>query len=131
MRTSPMLAAAACLLAAPFSSPYAGAAECSGKVPRVALVDQGGRHDLVSPWGGEIQGMYALSNGRRLKLFNHYGSLVAVFDQRQLVRLEEVGANRYASREGDVELSWEPRQDVIRLNYPADGAGRLLRACEG
>lgn len=125
MRTFTMLAAAACLLAAPFAC----AAECSGKVSRAALAQDAW---IVSPFGADVRGLYTLSNGQRVRLVDHYGDLVAVFD-RQLVRLDEAGANRYVSREGDVELRWRPnaQEDTIELRYPADSQGRLLRACEG
>lgn len=129
MRKSIPLVAAACLLAAPFAS----SVECSGKVSRAALAHEARQVGIVSPFGAEVRGIYALSNGQRVRLVNHYEDLVAVFDRQQLVRLEEVGANRYVSREGDVELSWRPspQEDTIVLRYPADSQGRLMRACEG
>ncbi|MCD2515267.1 hypothetical protein LQ564_02955 [Massilia sp. G4R7] len=126
MGTSTMLIAAACLLAAPISS----AAECSGRVSRAALTDTGRQAGASVLAGTDIRGMYTLSNGQRLKLVDYYGDLVAVFEQRRPVRLEEVGVNRFASRERDVEVSWEPHNDLIRLQYPADGTGRLQRACD-
>lgn len=126
MRKFIMPIAAACLLAAPFAS----AAECSGKVSRAALAQDAG---IVSPFGADVRGSYVLSNGHRVRLVDHYGDLVAVFDRRQLVRLDEAGANRFVSPEGDVELRWRPspQEDTIELRYPADSEGRLLRACEG
>lgn len=127
MHTLNLLAAAACLLAVPLAS----GAECSGKVSKAALNDAMRQPGAISFMGGDVRGQYSLSNGQRLKLLDHYGDLVAVFDGRRPVRLEEIGANRFASHEGDVELSWEPRTDIIRVNYPADSEGRLLRACEG
>jgi len=129
MRTFNVLFAAACLLSAPFAS----AVECSGKVPRSALAPEAFQAGIVSPFGAEVRGVYALSNGQRVRLVDHSVGLVAVFDRQQLVRLEEAGANRFVSREGDVELSWRPspQEDTIALRYPADSQGRLLRACEG
>ena len=129
MRKFSVLFATACLLAAPIAS----AADCSGKVTRAGLAHEASQPGIVSPLGGEVRGLYALSNGQRVRLVNHYEDLVAVFDQQQMVRLEEAGANRYVSREGDVELSWmpAPREDTILLRYPADSQGRLARACDG
>ena len=127
MRKFSLLFVAACLLAAPVAS----AADCSRKVSRAALAETARQPGALPLSGGDVRGLYALSNGQRLKLLDFYGDLVAVFDGRGPVRLEEVGANRFASRERDVELSWEPRTATIRLQYPADSQGLLLRACEG
>jgi len=129
MRTFNLLVAAASLLAAPIAS---GAA-CSGKVPRTVLAPEALQAGFVTPLGGEVRGLYALSNGQRVRLLRHDEDLVAVFDRRQLVRLEDAGANRFVSREGDVELTWRPApaEDTILLRYPADSQGRLLRACDG
>lgn len=128
MRTFHAIVAAACLLAAPLAC----GAECIGKVSRAALVDSGGRIGVVSPLGADVQGRYALSNGQRVTLVNHYQDLVAVFDAGRPVRLREVGQHRFASPEGDVQLSWapSPREDTIRLSYPADAGGRLRRSCD-
>ena len=122
-----LLFAAACLLAAPIAS----AADCCGKVSRAALADPARQPGAVSFVDDDVRGVYSLSNGERLKLLDYYGDLVAVFEQRRPVRLEEVGANRFASRERDVALRWEPQTGAIQLQYPADSQGRLLRACEG
>ncbi|MEW6759577.1 MAG: hypothetical protein AB1437_02025 [Pseudomonadota bacterium] len=124
MRKFIMPIAAACLLAAPFVA----RAECSRPVSRLALVDAS--RQAASPMGGGVHGLYTLSNGQRLRLVDHYGDLVAIFEGRQLVRLEEAGLNRYASREGDVQLSWTPREGAIQLHYQADSQGRLQRSCE-
>ena len=124
MRKFIMPIAAACLLAAPFVAK----AECSRPVSRLALVDAS--RQAASPMGGSVHGLYTLSNGQRLRLIDHYGDLVAIFEGRQLVRLEEAGLNRYASREGDVQLSWAPREGAIQLDYQADSQGRLQRSCE-
>lgn len=124
MRKFIMPIAAACLLAAPFVAK----AECSRPVSRLALVDAS--RQAASPMGGSVHGLYTLSNGQRLRLIDHYGDLVAIFEGRQLVRLEEAGLNRYVSREGDVQLSWAPREGAIQLDYQADSQGRLQRSCE-
>jgi hypothetical protein len=124
MRKFIMPIAAACLLAAPFVA----RAECSRPVSRLALVDAA--RLAAVPMGGSVVGLYTLSNGQRLRLTDHYGDLVAIFEGRQLVRLEEAGPNRYASREGDVQLSWAPREGAIEVHYTADSQGRLRRSCE-
>lgn len=124
MRKSILLVAAAWLLAAPLVS----SAECSRPVSRLALYDAARQY--VSPMTNEVYGLYSLSNGQKLRLINHYGDLVAIFDGRQLVRLEELGANRYASHEGDVQLNWAPSEDSIQVNYTADSQGHMVRRCE-
>jgi hypothetical protein len=124
MRKFNLLVAAACLLAAPFVS----RAECSRPVSRLALYDAARQH--ASPMANEVYGTYSLSNGQKLRLINYYGDLVAIFDGRQLVRMEELGANRYASHEGDVQLSWAPGEDSIQVNYTADSQGHVVRRCE-
>lgn len=124
MRTFIMPIAAACLLAAPFVA----RAECSRPVSRLALHDAA--RQAAAPMGGSVHGLYTLSNGQKLRLVDHYGDLVAIFEGRKPVRLEEAGPKRYASREGDVQLSWAPREAAIQVHYTADSAGRLLRSCE-
>lgn len=134
MRSLYPLIAAACLLAAPLAS----AAQC-GAQGRVDVTAQraamGAAPSGPVSTGGqlvdEVIGSYALSNGHRLDLFQLDERLVAEFDKRRRVRLEEVGPHLFASREGDVQMAWMPgqRTDAILLSYPADGQGRLKRSC--
>ncbi|KFI08598.1 hypothetical protein [Massilia sp. BSC265] len=133
MRSIYPLVAAACLLAAPLAS----AVECGGG-GMVNLVAQregaGGSGGFISTGAqlsAEVAGTYALSNGRRLELSDLQHDVLATFDNRRRVFLEEVGPHRYASHRGDVQLTWMPegRPDTILLSYPADSKGRLRRGC--
>lgn len=128
-----VLAAAACLLSAPLASPLASAAQCGGKVKVTAQ-----RTDVAGPGGfiatgaqlaAEVEGSYALSNGRRLELMDIDQRIHADFGKWSVVQLEEVGPHRFASREGDVQMTWLPGEhaDTILLSYPADSKRRLKR----
>ena len=134
MRVLSPLVAAACLLAAPFVS----AAQCGPGQGRVDVTAQ--RAAVAGPNGfiatgaqlaDEVEGTYALSNGRRLELIDLDQQVVADFGKWSRVRLDEVGPHRFASREGDVTLTWLPgeRLDTIVLSYPADSRGQLQRGC--
>ncbi len=133
MRSFYPLAAAACLLAAPLAS----AAQCGpqGKVnitaQREAMGAPGGPISTGTQLADEVVGSYALSNGHRLDLIHLDQRLIAEFDKRRRVQLEEVGPHLFASRGGDVEMAWMPgqRTDTILLSYPADDQGRLRRSC--
>ncbi|MGI4718304.1 MAG: hypothetical protein ACRYGO_03315 [Janthinobacterium lividum] len=127
MHKSYALVAAACLLAAPLAS----GAECAG-VSLAAVSDASEQLGNLATLGGSVEGLYTLSNGARVKVLDSQQGLVAVFEHARPVRLREVGTNRYASPEGDVELTWVPAApgDTILLNYPADSAGRLRRSCD-
>ena len=134
MRSYYPLVAAACLLAAPFAS----AAQCvpQGKVNIIAQRDAmgpppSGRISTGQQLADEVAGPYALSNGRRLDLIHLDERLIAEFDKRRRVELEQVGPHLFASRGRDVELAWMPgqRADTILLSYPADSKGRLKRSC--
>lgn len=136
MRSIYPLVAAACLLAAPFAS----AAQC-GPQGRVDITAQraamgpapAGRVSTGTQLADEVAGSYALSNGRRLDLIHLDERLVAEFDKRRRVELEEVGPHLFASRAGEVRMAWMPgqRTDTILLSYPADSRGRLrlARSC--
>lgn len=133
MRTLTPLVAAACLLAAPFAS----AAQC-GAQGRVDVTAQRGAVDggtgfiaTGAQLASEVEGSYALSNGRRLELVDVDHGLAADFDRWTRVELDEIGPHRFASREGDIEMTWVPgpRTDTILLSYPADSKGRLKRSC--
>ncbi|MFN3792771.1 hypothetical protein [Massilia sp.] len=133
MRSYHLLVAAALLLAAPL----AAAAQCSpqGKVnitaQREAMGAPSGRISTGTQLADEVAGSYALSNGHRLDLIHLDQRLIAEFDKRRRVQLEEVGPHLFASRSGDVEMAWMPgqRADTILLSYPADDQGRLRRSC--
>lgn len=132
MRTLTPLLAAACLLAAPLAS----AAQCGqGKVNVTAQRSAPAPADGFVATGAQltdaVQGTYALSNGRRLELVGLDRDLYANFDRWNRVDLVEVGAHRFASREGDIQMTWVPgqRTDTIYLSYPADSKGRLKRSC--
>lgn len=133
MRSYHLLVAAALLLAAPL----AAAVQCSAQ-GKVNITAQ--REAMGAPSGGistgtqladEVVGSYALSNGHRLDLIHLDERLIAEFDKRRRVQLEEVGPHLFASRSGDVEMAWMPgqRTDTILLSYPADNQGRLRRSC--
>ena len=134
MRSYYPLVAAALLLAAPLAS----AAQCSlqGKVNITAQREAmgaapAGRISTGRQLADEVVGSYALSNGHRLDLIHLDERLIAEFDKRRRVQLEEVGPHLFASRGGDVEMAWMPgqRSDTILLSYPADDQGRLRRSC--
>ncbi len=132
MRTLSTLIAAACLLAAPL----AGAAQCGqGTVNVTAQRGGPGTGGAFTVTGtqlaSEVEGAYALSNGRRLELLHLDQTIYADFERWQRVRLEEVGTHRFASREGDIQMTWVPgqRTDSILLSYPANGRGELMRSC--
>lgn len=133
MRKLYPLVAAACLLAAPFAS----AAQCGGQgraqvtAHRSATGDPGGFIATGAQLADSVQGSYALSNGRRLELIDLDQRVYADFGKWSRVQLEEVGPHRFASREGDVQLTWVPGRitDTILLSYPADSRGRLKRGC--
>lgn len=134
MRSLFPLVAAACLLAAPLAS----GAQCSpqGKVNITAQREAmgaapTGRISTGRQLADEVVGSYALSNGHRLDLISLDERLIAEFDKRRRVQLEEVGPHLFASRSGDVELAWMPgqRADFILMSYPADSQGRLKRSC--
>ncbi len=133
MRTLTPLLAAACLLAAPFAS----AAQCGaqGKVSVTAQRDAEAAGRQFTSTGAqlasEVEGSYALSNGRRLELIDLDQRLVADFGKWSRVELAEVGPHRFVSRGGNVEMTYMPgrRTDSILLSYPADSKGRLARGC--
>lgn len=133
MRLFTPFVAAACLLAAP----QAFAAQCGGQ-GKVNVTAQ--RSSVAGPNGfiasgaqlaAEVEGSYALSNGRRLDLLDIDQRVYADFGKWSRVELAEVGPHRFASREGDVQMTWLPgeRTDTILLSYPADSRGRLKRGC--
>ena len=132
MRSIYPLVAAACLLAAPHASAF----QC-GEGSMVNVVAQrggGGATGFVSSGSqlsAEVAGFYALSNGRRLELSDRQHHVLARFDNRREVFLEEVGPHQFASYRGDVQLTWMPegRADTIQLSYPADDKGRFKRGC--
>jgi hypothetical protein len=119
------------------AAPFATAAQC-GAQGRIKVSAQ---HSAVGGGAGfiatgaqlasEVEGSYALSNGRRLELVDVDHGLAADFDRWTRVELDEIGPHRFASREGDIEMTWVPgpRTDTILLSYPADSKGRLKRSC--
>jgi len=131
MRIQIPLVAAACLLAAPLA--------CAGQCAGQAQVNVAAQRSSAAPPSGfiatgaqlaaEVEGSYALSNGRRLDLLDIDQRVYADFGKWSRVQLDEVGPHRFASREGDVQLTWLPgeRTDTILLSYPADSRGRLKR----
>ncbi len=133
MRSIYPLVAAACLLAAPLAS----AAQCGpgGKVnvtaQRAAIGGPGGFISTGAQLADEVEGTYALSNGRRLELLDIDQQVWADFGKWSRVQLNEIGPHRFASREGDVQMTWVPGQpaDTILLSYPADSRGQLKRGC--
>jgi hypothetical protein len=134
MRTLYPLVAAACLLAAP----HASAAQCGahGKVNITAQRDAagatpGGFISTGAQLADEVEGTYALSNGRRLELLDIDQQIYADFGKWSRIQLQEVGPHRFASRGGDVQMTWVPgqRTDTILLSYPADSRGRLAPGC--
>lgn len=134
MRTLTPLVAAACLLAAPLAS----AAQC-GAQGTVSVTAQrsaaagaaGGFIATGAQLADEVEGSYLLSNGRWLELIDLDQRVYAQFDKWRRVQLEEVGPHRFATREGDVQMTYMPNQrpDTIHLSYPADSRGRLKRSC--
>ena len=133
MRSYHLLVAAACLLAAPLAS----AAQCGPRgmvsitAQREAMGVPSGRIATGTQLADEVVGSYALSNGHRLDLIHLDERLIAEFDKRRQVHLEEVGPHLFASRTGDVQMAWMrgERTDTILLSYPADSEGRLRRSC--
>jgi len=131
MRIYVLLVAAACLLAVPLAS----AAQCDGKVnvtaQRSSVAGPSGFIATGAQLADEVEGSYALSNGRRLDLLDIDQRVYADFGKWSRVELQEVGPHRFASREGDVQMTWMPgeRTDTILLSYPADSRGRLKRGC--
>lgn len=133
MRNLYPLIAAACLLAAPLAS----AAQCGaqGKVSVTARRGTPGAPGAFVATGAQladaVKGTYALSNGRRLELVELDERVYADFGKWSRVALDEVGPQQFASREGDVQMTWVPgpRTDTILLSYPADSKGRLKRGC--
>jgi len=135
MRTLYPLVAAACLLAAPLASAQCGArGTVNVTAQRSAPADAGGYIATGAQLADAVEGSYALSNGRRLDLVDLDQRVYADFDAGKWSRvaLLEVGPHRFASREGDVQLTYVPGpvNDTIMLSYPADSRGRLKRgAC--
>ncbi|NNG22961.1 hypothetical protein [Telluria aromaticivorans] len=132
MRTLYTLVAAACLLAAPLAS----TAQCGQGTANVTGQrggpGTGGAFKVTgTQLANEVEGAYALSNGRRLALLHLDQAIYADFERWQRVRLEEVGTHRVASREGDIQMTWVPgqRTDSILLSYPGNGRGELKRSC--
>ena len=132
MRLSCSMLAAACLLAAPLAS----AAQCGqGTVNVTAQRGGPGTGSAFTVSGtqlaSEVEGAYSLSNGRRLELVHLDQGIYADFERWQRVRLEEIGTHRFASRQGDIQMTWVPgqRTDQIFLSYPADSRGQLKRSC--
>ncbi|QOY93872.1 hypothetical protein IM543_20440 [Massilia sp. UMI-21] len=134
MRRYYSLVAAACLLAAPLAS----AAGCAGQdtvtVTAQRSAAPGLSGEVISTGTqlvDEVQGSYRLSNGRWIDLIDLDQQLYAEFDHWRRVQLREVGPHLFASRAGDVQMSWMPdqRADTILLSYPADSKGRLRRSC--
>ena len=132
MRKFYPLLAAACLLAAPFAS----AAQCGQGT--VNVTGQRGGPGTGSAYtvtgtqlANEVEGAYALSNGRRLDLVYLDQAVYADFERWQRVRLEEIGTHRFASRDGDIQMTWVPdaRTGRIYLSYPGNGRGELKRSC--
>ncbi|MFC0253452.1 hypothetical protein [Massilia consociata] len=123
-------AAAAFLLAAPLAS----AAQCgTGKVTVSAQRGSAGGDGFIATGvqlANEVEGSYALSNGRRLELIHLDQRVYADFGKWSRVALAEVGPHRFASRDGEVQMSWMPgpRTDQILLSYPADHRGRYRPA---
>lgn len=134
MRCFYPLVAAACLLAAPLAS--AAPCDAPGTVNvfaqrSAAAASAGGVVSTGTQLVDEVEGSYLLSNGRWLALIDLDQRLYAEFDHWRRVQLQEVGPHLFASREGDVQMTWMPdrRADTILLSYPADSRGRLRRGC--
>ncbi len=70
----------------------------------------------------EIQGTYALSNGKSLRLTNMRGKLYADLNQRGLAELVPVAENTFVSRDRDIALEYKPIAfgDEIVLSYKTD-----------
>ena len=70
----------------------------------------------------EIQGMYALSNGRSLRLTNMRGKLYADLNQRGLIELVPVAENTFVSKDRDMALEYKPIAfgEEIVLSYKTD-----------
>lgn len=87
---------------------------------------------VVSPQETEgIEGVYQLSNGRRLALLSQDDKLYADFGKWSPILLQEVEPNQFWSTDGAVRLTFLPgrREDSIVVSYPADSRGRLARLC--
>lgn len=133
MRALSMFISAACVLAAP----SALAQQCEGSQVSVSAqrgaADVGAGGEFTSTGGqliDDVEGAYALSNGRRLDLIDIDDRLYADFGRRR-IELREVGPQRFASRGGDVQMSWAPGRyrDRIVLSYPADSEGHFAHGC--
>ena len=134
MRVITMLVAAACLLSAPLASAGqcgAGGGQVNLTAERGGMGSGDGFISTGAQLASEVEGTYALSNGRRLELIDLDQRVYADFGKWSRVELTEVGPHRFASREGDVQMTWVPggRTDKILLSYPADSKGRLRRGC--
>lgn len=87
---------------------------------------------VVSPQETDgLEGIYQLSNGRRLELLSDNDKLYADFGKWSPVPLLEVEPNEFRSPDGAVRLTVKRgrREDSIVVSYPADARGRLARAC--
>ncbi|WP_143745817.1 hypothetical protein [Massilia sp. KIM] len=77
----------------------------------------------------ELEGVYRLSNGRRLDLVEQDDRLWADFGKSKLVPLEQVAPDRLASPGGAVTVEYRGRNGRIVVHYPADEDGRLAPGC--
>lgn len=70
----------------------------------------------------KISGLYALSNGWRLKVEPGYNSITAQIDRRRPMRLVAVSADRYVSRDGNVSMDFNrgDNGDEMLMSYVPD-----------
>lgn len=70
----------------------------------------------------KISGLYALSNGWRLKVEPGYNSITAQIDRRRPMQLVAVSADRYVSRDGNVSMDFNRGEngDEMLMSYVPD-----------
>ena len=128
MRT--MMSGAAALAAAFALSLFSPLANAAGATILCVSED---RAPPTLPSSGQLldqmEGHYQLSNGQRVKLHRVQERLWIEFRPRRDVALERIGENRFTSRDGSVDLSYQPDSQQISMRYPTDGRGHFVRAC--
>jgi hypothetical protein len=124
----PTLASIAALAA--LSCPLtAGAATCPQRGPATPAAPATAATATNPQLIEELEGVYRLSNGRRLDLVEQDDRLWADFGKWSLVPLEQVAPDRLASPGGAVTVEYRRENGRIVVHYPADEGGRLAPGC--
>jgi len=77
----------------------------------------------------QMEGMYMLSNGQRIRVENRGAGLAVDFGRQHQISLDRVGETAFVSRDGTVNLNYRPDSEQIFVRYTADDRGRYVRAC--